>query len=225
MYLNAKRAITEGLRHEGGYVNHPGDPGGATNKGITIATFRRYIKPGGTIADLKALTTDQAIIVYKRRYWDAVLGDMLPSGVDFAVYDFAINSGPSRAAKYLQKVVEVKQDGKIGPATLAAAEYWPTDAIINAICDERLAFMKRIKNRKTGKRLWLTFGTGWGRRVASVRQVSLDMALDIKLHNALVSLDAKPPIVDKSNKLAQGKPTSGIATWLAKFLKSKGFKQ
>lgn len=72
------------LKHEGGYVNHPNDPGGPTNKGITLATFRRYLKRNGTIDDLKALTTEQATAVYKAQYWDAVSADLLPVGVDYA---------------------------------------------------------------------------------------------------------------------------------------------
>jgi lysozyme family protein len=169
---NSKRAIALILKHEGGFVNNPKDPGGATNKGITIATFRKYIKPLGTVADLKALTDEQATIVYKRRYWDAVLGDQLPSGVDYAVADFAVNSGPSRAAKYLQRVVGATQDGRIGPATLEAVRRMPTAQVINKLCDARLSFMQSIK----GGKLWAEFGRGWGRRVADVRKVSLSWA-------------------------------------------------
>lgn len=157
------------LKHEGGYVNHPSDPGGATNKGITIATFRRYIKPTGTIADLKALTTAQATVVYKRQYWDAVSADLLPAGVDYAVADFAVNSGPSRAAKYLQRVVGVKQDGKIGPATLKAVRARNAKDVIRQLCANRLAFMKRIR----GGSLWKTFGRGWQHRVDDVLARSL----------------------------------------------------
>jgi len=169
---NSKRAIAEILKHEGGYVNHPSDPGGATNKGITIGTYRQFINPTGTIADLKKLTTDDAIIVYKRQYWDAVLGDLLPAGVDYAVADFAVNSGPSRSAKYLQKVAGVSQDGKIGPQTLEAVEAMDAEAVIHMLCDERLAFMKRLR----GGKLWVKFGKGWSRRVADVRRLSLEWA-------------------------------------------------
>ena len=165
----AEVCIPKILVHEGGFVNNPADPGGATNKGITIATFRRYIKPGGTIADLKALTTAQATVVYKRQYWDAVLGDMLPHGVDYTVADFAVNSGPSRAAKVLQKVVGVKQDGRIGPATLKAVNAMPAKEVIEQVNAKRLAFMKSIK----GGKLWKTFGRGWQRRVDDVYAQSM----------------------------------------------------
>jgi len=165
----AEQIIPLILKHEGGYVNNPADPGGPTNKGITIKTFRRFIKPSGTIADLKALTTEQAVIVYKRNYWDAVLGDMLKLGVDYTVADFAVNSGPSRAAKVLQKIVGVKQDGRIGPATLKAVNAMPAKDVIEQVNASRLAFMKRIK----GGSLWKTFGRGWQRRVDDVLAQSL----------------------------------------------------
>ena len=168
----AEQIIPLILKHEGGYVNHPNDPGGATNKGITIATFRRFIKPGGTISDLKALTTEQAVIVYKRNYWDAVLADLLPPGVDYTVADFAVNSGPSRAAKVLQKVVGVKQDGKIGPATIKATNAMPARDVIRQVNANRLAFMKSIR----GGKLWVTFGKGWQRRVDGVLAKSLQDA-------------------------------------------------
>ena len=166
----ADKAIRKILAHEGGFVDHPADPGGATNKGITIATYRRYIKRNGTVADLKALTTEQAVMVYKRQYWDAVQADSLPPGVDYAVADFAVNSGPSRAAKYLQAIVGVSQDGRIGPQTLAAVAKMDPREIINRLCDDRLAFMKRIQ----GGKLWRTFGRGWQRRVDDVRATSLE---------------------------------------------------
>lgn len=176
MHSNAKASIEKILRHEGGFVDHPDDPGGATNKGITIATFRRYIKPNGTVADLRALTTEQAVMVYKRQYWDRVSADDLPSGVDYAVADFAVNSGPARAAKYLQAIVGVFQDGTIGPTTLAAVRRMDALLVINRLCDDRLAFMKRIQ----GGKLWNTFGRGWGRRVAEVRAVSIGLATPAK---------------------------------------------
>ena len=169
MKRNADMAIRKILEHEGGYVNHPDDPGGATNKGITIATFRRYIKRNGTIDDLKALTTQQAVDVYKAQYWDKVRADDLPSGVDYTVADFAVNSGPSRAAKYLQAAIGVDQDGKIGPLTIEAAQSATPRALIININADRLAFMQRIQ----GGKLWTTFGRGWQRRVNDVESTSL----------------------------------------------------
>lgn len=168
MESNFKKALPKFLAHEGGFVNHPSDPGGATNMGVTIANYRRYVKRGGTVADLKNITREEVGKVFKKHYWDKVRGDDLPSGVDYCVADFAINSGPSRAAKYLQWAVGVTQDGVIGPKTLAAVNKADPRKVIDFVCDQRLAFMKRIK----GGKLWDVFGTGWSRRVADVRLVS-----------------------------------------------------
>lgn len=176
MDRNFARALPLVLKHEGGWADHPRDPGGATNKGVTLATFRAYVKPGGTKDDLRKITDEQVATVYYQQYWAAVQAHMLPSGVDYAVFDFAVNSGPARAAKYLQKVVGVTQDGKVGPKTIAAAEKMNSTALINRLCDDRLAFLKRIKSK--GKRLWDTFGKGWARRVADVRKHAVAMVGD-----------------------------------------------
>lgn len=170
----AARAIPLILKHEGGFVNHPKDPGGATNKGITLATFQRYIKPGGTVEDLKRLTEDQAVVVYKRRYWDAVMADMLPPGVDYTVADFAVNSGPTRAARELQRVVGATVDGKIGPQTLEAVRAMDPQEVVKKLNARRLAFMKSLK----GGAMWQTFGRGWQRRVDEVLATSLVWATE-----------------------------------------------
>jgi lysozyme family protein len=166
MDRNFARALPLVLRHEGGYVDHPKDPGGATNRGVTIATFRAYVKPGGTKDDLKRITDEQVATVYYRHYWAAVMAHELPSGVDYAVFDFAVNSGPARAARYLQKIVGVAQDGKVGPKTIAAAKAMNASTIVNRLCDDRMAFLKALKT-------WPTFGRGWTRRVADVRATAL----------------------------------------------------
>ncbi|WP_245420433.1 MULTISPECIES: putative peptidoglycan-binding domain-containing protein [unclassified Mesorhizobium] len=103
---------------------------------------------------------------YRRFYWDAVLGAELPDGIDYAVFDFAVNSGPGRAAKYLQAVLGVARDGRIGPATLGAARARPAGVVIDALCDARLAFLERLPT-------WPTFGKGWRARIASVRANAL----------------------------------------------------
>ena len=161
MESNFQRSLSLVLKWEGGFVNHPKDPGGATNKGITLATFRRYVKRNGTVDDLKRITDAQVSTVYRKQYWDAVKGDDLPSGVDYAVFDFAVHSGPARAAKYLQMVVGAKVDGKIGPATLAAVRKTMRATVINDLCDRRMAFLKSLKT-------WKTFGKGWTNRVNDV---------------------------------------------------------
>lgn len=169
MKANFQTALALVLKHEGGFVNHPSDPGGATNKGVTLANYRRYVKPGGTVADLKAITDEEVATVYRRFYWDAVKGDDLPAGIDYAVFDFAVNSGPSRSAEFLQRTLGVDQDGKIGPQTLAAARAAKPVLVIDNLCDRRMFFLQGLK-------IWPTFGKGWTRRVEEVRAESKRMA-------------------------------------------------
>nr|WP_268931126.1 glycosyl hydrolase 108 family protein [Mesorhizobium sp. SEMIA396] len=157
------------MKSEGLWSDNPADPGGATMKGVTLTNFRRYVKADATKADLRKISDAQVATVYRRFYWDAVAGAELPDGVDYAVFDFAVNSGPGRAAKYLQAVVGVTQDGRIGPATIAAANGKPAGVVIDALCDDRLAFLKRLPT-------WATFGRGWSDRVKSVRSQSLVLA-------------------------------------------------
>jgi lysozyme family protein len=169
MDRNFARALALVLKSEGGWSNNPADPGGATMKGVTLANFRRYVKANATKADLRRISDPQVAAVYRRFYWDAVLGAELPDGVDYAIFDFAVNSGPGRAAKYLQAAMGVAQDGRIGPSTVAAARAKPAGVIIDALCDARLVFLQRLPT-------WKTFGRGWSDRVRSVRVQALLMS-------------------------------------------------
>lgn len=169
MKYNFKASLAHVLKHEGGWADHPKDPGGATMKGITIAVYRQHIKPNGTKNDLRNITDDQVATIYKKQYWDKVRGDDLPSGVDYAVFDFAVNSGVSRASKYLQAVAGVAQDGIVGPQTLTAVGRLNSGAVINNLCDRRMAFLR-------GLNTFSTFGKGWTARVSGVRAEALKMA-------------------------------------------------
>jgi len=169
MNSNFDDALKEVMKSEGGWSDHPKDPGGATMIGITLATFRKFVKPNATKDDLKNITYAQVRAIYKRQYWDAVMGDDLPSGLDYAVFDFAVNSGKSRAVKMLQKVIKVPADGVVGPVTLSAAFKRPVQEIIVSLNAERLAFLKRL-------RTWKTFGNGWTSRVMHVQEVASRMA-------------------------------------------------
>ncbi len=152
------------LAHEGGYVDHPRDPGGATNFGITIGTLSNWRGRKVSKREVKELTREEAMQIYKAQYWDTIRADELPAGVDYCCYDYSVNSGPSRSAKELQRVVGASVDGVVGLETLTKVQSCgksPSE-IVNEICDRRLAFMKRL-------RTWPTFGKGWSRRVADVR--------------------------------------------------------
>jgi len=167
MESNFQKALKLVLVHEGGFVDHPRDPGGATNKGVTIETFRRYVKPNGTVADLKKITDAQIATVYRNQYWNKCNCDKLPAGLDYAVFDFAVNSGPTRSAKYLQAVLGVAEDGVIGSGTLGAIK--DAKSAIRGLCTKRMAFLRSLKT-------WGTFGKGWERRVTSVYTDAMAMA-------------------------------------------------
>ncbi|GJD74511.1 glycoside hydrolase family 108 protein [Methylobacterium sp. J-043] len=159
-------AITRVLVHEGGYVNDPRDPGGATMKGVTQRTFDGYLKRNGKPSrPVRSITQAELGAVYRRQYWDAVKGDELPEGIDYVLFDGAVNSGPGQSIKWLQRALGVRVDGVIGEATVQAAEAYPDhDALVAAILERRLAFLKSL-------RTWKAFGKGWGRRVVEVRQI------------------------------------------------------
>lgn len=166
---NFDRALSLVLVHEGGYVNHPADPGGATNKGITQATYNAWRKSRGLATrSVKSITNAEVATIYRNNYWNAIRGDDLPSGVDYMAFDFAVNSGPRRSAQYLQRVVGVDDDGKIGPVTLAAVAKHDAVSVINLVLDRRLAWLKTLTT-------WKTFGKGWSNRIAGVRKDALAM--------------------------------------------------
>lgn len=168
-----KACLDEVLRHEGGYADHPADPGGATNLGITRKTLAQWrgVVPWWALPKsvVKALERDEAAQIYRSRYWDRVRGDQLPAGLDLAVFDFAVNSGPDRAIRLLQTELGVVADGQIGPLTLAALERRSATELIDTLCERRIAFLKRLP-------AFPTFGKGWSRRVTAIRQVSLRVA-------------------------------------------------
>ena len=114
------------LKHEGGYVNHPNDPGGMTNYGVTKKVYEKYLGKEVTETDMKDMSLEHVGEIYKKKYWDKVRGDDLPSGLDWAVFDFAVNAGVSRAAKVLQGFIATSVDGVIGSGTLKAIDNYPT---------------------------------------------------------------------------------------------------
>ena len=160
------------FKHEGGYVDHPRDPGGATNMGITHATLAAYRGKKVTKADVKALTRAEAEAIYRKNYWNKVRGDELFAGVDLAVMDYGVNSGPSRAGKALQRALGMTGaavDGKVGPRTLQGQAGHNPITVVKTICRGRLSWLK-------GLGTWKTFGKGWSRRVAEVEAAGVAMA-------------------------------------------------
>ena len=165
MKENYAQALKQVLKYEGGYVDHPKDPGGPTNKGVTQAVYDNWRKSQNlSIQSVRAIADSEVAAIYRQEYWDRVSGDNLPSGVDFAVFDYAVNSGVSRAAKTLQAVVGVTQDGVIGPATIQATKTYVAMTVTN----KRLAFMQSLS-------IWSTFGKGWSARIADVKAQILSL--------------------------------------------------
>jgi lysozyme family protein len=165
MKHNWDEALAHILKYEGGYVDHKLDPGGMTNLGVTKRVWEEWIGKPATEADMRALTPAMVGPLYKKRYWDAVRGDDLPSGVDLCVFDAAVNAGVGRASKFLQQAVGVTADGQIGPKTLAAITAKSADDVIEEFCALREAHYKSLST-------FATFGKGWMRRLGSVEAES-----------------------------------------------------
>lgn len=156
------------LHHEGGYVNHPKDPGGETNMGVTKRVYEEF---GGT-KDMKDLEFEDVMPIYKKNYWDRVKADDLPAGLDLCVFDFGVNAGTGRAAKYLQSLVGATADGAIGPNTLKTVEVYVQiegiEATIEAYQKNRQGYYEKLKTFET-------FGRGWTRRNNETTEAALKM--------------------------------------------------
>jgi lysozyme family protein len=157
--MNFDQAFHKLLGHEGGYVDHPSDPGGATNWGVTQAVARQ----NGYTGHMRNFPVEQAKAIYKRQYWDAIRADELPPAIRYPVFDACVNSGAKQAAKWLQRAVGAGDDGVIGSQTLTAARAAHPDFVARRMMGERLQFMTDLKT-------WPVFGRGWARRIAEMLQ-------------------------------------------------------
>ena len=168
MQANYEKCLEAILHHEGGYVNHPKDPGGETNLGVTKRVYQEW---GGT-KDMKDLLVEDVAPIYKKNYWHKIKGDSLPGGLDLCVFDLGVNAGPGRAAKYLQGQIGTMADGGIGPNTLAKLEeylkFTPVEQAIKTYQESRLDYYKQLSTFET-------FGRGWTRRVEETTQMALKL--------------------------------------------------
>lgn len=165
---NFQTALEHVLRSEGGFVNHPSDPGGMTNLGCTKKVWEEWVGHEVDEKAMRALTPADVAPLYKAKYWDKVKGDELPDGVDYIVFDTAINSGPGRAVKFLQGCVGADMDGALGPKTLALVAAADPKKLVEDYAQRRLSFLHDLPT-------WGTFGKGWGRRVAEVQNTASTM--------------------------------------------------
>jgi lysozyme family protein len=159
---NFDDALAHTLEFEGGYSNNPADPGGPTMCGVTLATYSAFLGREATVVELKAIPQEHLLAIYGQHYWDACRCDDLPGGLDACVFDFSVNSGAYKAIKALQALAGAKQDGVVGPKTLAAVAAWVrAHGLKNAIAlyqHERQEYMERLAT-------FPIFGKGWTRRV------------------------------------------------------------
>jgi hypothetical protein len=156
------------FRHEGGFVDDPVDPGGATNMGITIGTLAAVRGAPVSREDVQNLTRDEARQIYRAHYWNALSCDSLPAGIDLVVFDFGVNAGVARSAKLLQKLVHVETDGEIGPITVGAARAIDPAHVIKSFSDARMDHYRGLST-------WERFKNGWTRRTAEMREAALAM--------------------------------------------------
>jgi lysozyme family protein len=163
------------LQSEGGFTTDPVDPGnrlpdgraGSTNLGVTQANWEAYVGHPVKWSEMRTLTPEIVAPFYKRKYWDLVRGDELPSPIDYLMFDFAVNGGPGRCIKLMQRAVGVTQDGVFGPKTLAAIKAVPVHKLIQDFSDVKEHFYRELNNER--------FERGWLNRVAKVENAAINM--------------------------------------------------
>ena len=172
MKSNFNECLEMLLEHEGGYVNHPSDPGGMTNLGVTKRVYDEWIGRESTEEEMRDLTPEDVAPIYKQNYWDRVKGDNLPIGLDLCVFDFGVNAGTGRSAKYLQSLIGTTVDGGIGPNTLQAVDAYVEEVgieeAIRSFQQKRQDFYESLDTFKT-------FGRGWTRRVDETTELAISM--------------------------------------------------
>ena len=160
------------LHHEGGYVNHPKDPGGMTNLGVTKRVYEEWVGYSVSENTMQNLTNEDVSPIYKKNYWDRGKGDQLPAGLDLCVFDFVVNAGTGRAAKYLQTLIGTVADGGIGPNTLKTLDaYVAKHGVKETIQNYQAERQKYYESLST----FDTFGRGWTRRVTETTEMALSM--------------------------------------------------
>ena len=164
---NFNKCLEIVLHHEGGYVNHPKDPGGMTNMGVTKRVYEEWVGYSVSENTMQNLKEEDVAPIYKKNYWDRVKGDQLPNGLDLVVFDFGVNAGTGRAAKYLQAMIGTVADGGIGPNTLGKIkEYIDHYGLEQTISSYALMRQNYYESLET----FDTFGRGWTRRVSEVTE-------------------------------------------------------
>ena len=168
MQNNFERSLALVLQHEGGYVNHPSDPGGRTNLGVTQRVWEDYVGHPVDEAEMRSLTKEMVSPLYRKEYWNAIGGDKLPCGADYLAFDFAVNAGAFRCIKTIQRALNITADGVIGPVTLKAIQEANAEDFINSFSAAKESFYRSLVN-------FPTFGKGWLNRVAEAKKTAEGM--------------------------------------------------
>jgi lysozyme family protein len=168
MNSNWKKSFELMLKSEGGFVNHPSDPGGMTNLGVTKATWENWVGRASDEAEMRSLTPEKVEPLYKKKFWDAVRADELPVGLDYLMFDFAVNAGPGRAIKVMQSAAGTTPDGALGPITMSAVQAADPVILIIEFSHAKEDFYRSLNT-------FATFGKGWLNRIADVRVKAISM--------------------------------------------------
>lgn len=171
MNANFDMSFDRVMQSEGGYVNDPADHGGETNFGVTIGAWGEYLGRAIQPGEMKALTRDAVKPFYKQMYWDKIKGDDLPAGIDYAVFDFAVNAGAARAARFLQRAVGVVDDGVIGAVTLRTVANADPQKLLDNFSDQKQGFYNRLATNPSQQK----FLKGWLARVDRVQDTAESM--------------------------------------------------
>lgn len=167
--MTFETCLTETLKWEGGWSNHPSDPGGPTMRGVIQRVYDAWRKRNGLPKrSVRNIEEHELQAIYRENYWQLVRGDELPPGIDLCVFDYGVNSGPSRSVSHLQEVLGVKVDGNMGPVTLDAVNAADAVEIVKKLCARRRKYVRQIKT-------YNVFGKGWNRRIDGIEQVSCSM--------------------------------------------------
>jgi lysozyme family protein len=169
MIDNWQKSLNLVLQSEGGYSDDPKDPGGRTNLGVTQSVWESWVGRASNEKEMRNLAHADVEPLYKRKYWDACDCDLLPDGLDYLVFDFAVNAGIGRSVKTLQSCVDATMDGQIGRNTLGAVSTFPVEVLIFKFSDEKVRFYKSLPT-------FSEFGKGWLERVNHVKADALKMA-------------------------------------------------
>jgi lysozyme family protein len=162
MNQNFEKSLEMLLKSEGGFVNNPKDPGGMTNLGVTAKVWSEFKGRETSEKEMRNLTKDDVAVLYEKKYWDTCKCDDLPSGIDYLVFDFAVNAGPGRSIKILQKAIGVPEDGAIGPVTLQNIDVMDKNDLITRFSNAKKEFYESLPT-------FPTFGKGWLSRIDVVR--------------------------------------------------------